>query len=91
MKRYTVLNIGIRKMKNTNLKKSGVLPSGSKPKSTVSRHFESPILNALFTPKVDNNSNGANPIIHQCPMIREKPLSVKESDVQLKKIGVIRK
>ena len=91
MKRYTVLNTGIRKMKNTNLKKSGVSPSGSKPKSTVSRHFESPINKKLFAPKVDNNSDGVNPLIHQCPMIRGKPLSTKEADIQLKKKGIIKK
>ena len=74
-----------------NLKKSGVLPSGSKPKSTVSRHFESPILKTVFTPKVDKNSNGVNPVVHQCPMIRGKPLTKEEADIQLKKKGVFKK
>ncbi len=72
-------------IKNPNRQKSGVSP----PNSAI---LKSPNTNCynISTPEVDNNSDGANPLIHQCHMHRNKPLSIKESELQLKKKGVIK-
>lgn len=72
-----------------NRQKSGECsPSSSKPNQTVSRPFKSPIKSNTQNNKV---SNGANPIIHECPMHRRKPLNKREAEIQLKKEGVIKK
>ena len=73
-------------MKNPIRQKSGVLPSSSE------MSLESPNTNCynVSTPEVDNTSDGANPIIHQCPMYRNKPLNFKEAELQLKRKGVIK-
>ena len=70
-------------MKNPNSKR------GNTPSTSVI--FESP--NTLFntsTLEVDNNSNGANSIIHECTMHRRKPLSKKEVEIQLRNRGVLK-
>ncbi len=38
----------------------------------------------ISAPKADNTSDGANPIIHQCHMQRNRPLTIKESNIQLR-------
>ena len=74
-------------MKLHNRQKSGVSPSSSETS------FKSPNTNYynISTPKVDINSDGVNPLIHQCPMHRNRPLGVKEANLRLKREGVIKK
>ncbi len=68
-------------MKPNRQKEGECSPSVSRPKQTVSRPFKTP-KNSIT--QIDKVSSGVNPIIHQCPMHRRKPLSKKEADIQLK-------
>ena len=73
-------------MKHNRQKSGEFSPTSSKPKQAVNRPFKSPAKTQIET----NDSCGVNPLIHQCPMYRRKPLSTEEADIQLKKKGVIK-
>ncbi len=70
-------------MSNTNRQKSGVSPSGSKPKSTVSRPFKSPVISSQI--KVSKG-------LHLKPMEKKEPdsyLSEKEKFLKKNKDNMI--
>lgn len=92
-KEYSLIIIPKEEDENNENKKSCI--SKDRHKSNVLSSSNGTNQNANLksptTPaKSDSNGASPNPVIHQCPMYRNKPLSKGEAEIQLKKKGVIK-